>query len=71
MDARYTPAKTVFFSHPLPTACGTASSAVGPFYCGSPGAPRPGHARGVSGPYEGAAGPQAASVWWRASRPSA
>ncbi|MCX5202038.1 neutral zinc metallopeptidase [Streptomyces sp. NBC_00237] len=32
-SARYTTAKTVFFSHRVPTACGTASSAVGPFYC--------------------------------------
>ncbi len=31
--ARYGDAKTVFFSHRVPTACGTASSAVGPFYC--------------------------------------
>ncbi|MFJ2745569.1 neutral zinc metallopeptidase [Streptomyces sp. NPDC087440] len=32
-NARYSDAKTVFFSHRVPTACGTASSAVGPFYC--------------------------------------
>ncbi|WP_030203205.1 neutral zinc metallopeptidase [Streptomyces sp. NRRL S-87] len=29
----YTPASTVFFSQRVPTACGTATSAVGPFYC--------------------------------------
>ncbi|MFJ5551528.1 neutral zinc metallopeptidase [Streptomyces sp. NPDC093225] len=29
----YTPAPTVFFSRRVPTACGTATSAVGPFYC--------------------------------------
>ena len=30
---RYQPAKTVFFSGSVSTACGAASSAVGPFYC--------------------------------------
>ena len=29
----YEPAKTVFFSGSVSTGCGTASSAVGPFYC--------------------------------------
>jgi uncharacterized protein len=29
----YTPAKTVLFSNLVRTACGTADSAVGPFYC--------------------------------------
>lgn len=29
----YQPAKTVFFSGTVSTGCGTASSAVGPFYC--------------------------------------
>jgi predicted metalloprotease len=29
----YRPAKTVFFSGSVSTACGNASSAVGPFYC--------------------------------------
>ncbi|MEV1169457.1 neutral zinc metallopeptidase [Nonomuraea sp. NPDC049784] len=29
----YTPAKTVLFSQAVNTACGTADSAVGPFYC--------------------------------------
>lgn len=31
--AKYGGAKTVFFTDRVPTACGTASSAVGPFYC--------------------------------------
>ncbi|MET9950745.1 neutral zinc metallopeptidase [Streptomyces sp. NPDC006339] len=30
---RYATASTVMFSERVPTACGTASSAVGPFYC--------------------------------------
>ena len=30
---RYTPAKTVFFTGSVNTACGGATSAVGPFYC--------------------------------------
>ncbi|MFF0753847.1 neutral zinc metallopeptidase [Streptomyces sp. NPDC004267] len=30
---RYAAASTVVFSRQVPTACGTASSAVGPFYC--------------------------------------
>ncbi|PKV85021.1 neutral zinc metallopeptidase [Streptomyces sp. TLI_146] len=30
---RYTPAQTVFFTGRVATACGTATSAVGPFYC--------------------------------------
>ncbi|GAA0600630.1 KPN_02809 family neutral zinc metallopeptidase [Streptomyces crystallinus] len=30
---RYTPASTVFFTGRVATACGTATSAVGPFYC--------------------------------------
>ncbi|MFF9841958.1 neutral zinc metallopeptidase [Streptomyces sp. NPDC013740] len=30
---RYTDAKTVVFAQRVPTACGTATSAVGPFYC--------------------------------------
>ncbi|MFJ3230525.1 neutral zinc metallopeptidase [Streptomyces sp. NPDC086787] len=30
---RYTPAQTVLFSGRVGTACGTATSAVGPFYC--------------------------------------
>lgn len=32
-NARYQPAKTVFFSGATQTGCGTASSATGPFYC--------------------------------------
>ncbi|GGZ91874.1 neutral zinc metallopeptidase [Streptomyces echinoruber] len=32
-DARYTESPTVFFTGRVPTACGTATSAVGPFYC--------------------------------------
>ncbi|MET7290300.1 neutral zinc metallopeptidase [Streptomyces sp. NPDC005573] len=31
--ARYTPSPTVFFSGQVNTACGTATSEVGPFYC--------------------------------------
>ncbi|MCF3121735.1 KPN_02809 family neutral zinc metallopeptidase [Streptomyces luteocolor] len=31
--ASYSPAQTVLFSNRVGTACGTASSAVGPFYC--------------------------------------
>jgi predicted metalloprotease len=31
--ARYQPARTVFFSDATQTACGTATSDVGPFYC--------------------------------------
>ncbi|MCX5383206.1 neutral zinc metallopeptidase [Streptomyces sp. NBC_00083] len=30
---RYSPARTVFFTGRVNTACGTATSAVGPFYC--------------------------------------
>lgn len=32
-NARYSPAQTVFFTGRVGTACGAASSAVGPFYC--------------------------------------
>ncbi|WP_330457028.1 neutral zinc metallopeptidase [Streptomyces sp. NBC_00820] len=32
-EARYTPAPTVFFNGQIYTACGAATSAVGPFYC--------------------------------------
>ncbi|MFE0103046.1 neutral zinc metallopeptidase [Streptomyces sp. NPDC059009] len=32
-NGRYTPAQTVFFTGRVGTACGQASSAVGPFYC--------------------------------------
>ncbi|MBO1335207.1 neutral zinc metallopeptidase [Streptomyces sp. VRA16 Mangrove soil] len=32
-SARYTPASTVFFTNRVSTACGAATSAVGPFYC--------------------------------------
>ncbi|MDG4865556.1 zinc metallopeptidase [Streptomyces sp. T-3] len=32
-QARYTDAQTVFFTSRVGTACGTATSAVGPFYC--------------------------------------
>ncbi|WP_327357061.1 KPN_02809 family neutral zinc metallopeptidase [Streptomyces sp. NBC_01304] len=32
-NGRYTDAQTVFFTNRVGTACGTATSAVGPFYC--------------------------------------
>lgn len=34
---RYTPAQTVFFTDQAETGCGTASTAVGPFYCPTDG----------------------------------
>jgi hypothetical protein len=33
LGQRYEPAKTVFFTQSVSTACGSATSAVGPFYC--------------------------------------
>ena len=33
LGSRYTPAKTIFFSGSTSTGCGSATSAVGPFYC--------------------------------------
>lgn len=36
-NARYRPARTVFFSGATQTGCGSASSATGPFYCPNDG----------------------------------